>query len=517
VKRHTESPVMLMILDGWGIAPPCRTNAIHLARTPVLDRLAAEYPHCQLQASGEAVGLPNGQMGNSEVGHLNLGAGRIVYQEFTRISKAIRNGDLRKNRALRQAMEEARRRGRVLHFMGLVSDGGVHSHIDHLIALIEMARDLGCPEVRIHAFLDGRDTPPTSGIHYVERLESFLKTSRVGLIATLMGRYWGMDRDRRWDRIERAYRALTLGEGRKFTDPLEAVRWAYEHGETDEFVQPTVLVDPQGKAKGTLREGDSLIFFNFRADRAREITRALTEGDFKEFSRPVFPRLGSYVCMTQYDETFSLPVAFPPLHLNRILGEVISSLGMRQLRIAETEKYAHVTFFFNGGEEEPFPGEDRCLIPSPKHVPTYDQKPEMSAPGVAQEAVRRIQEDHYDLIVLNFANGDMVGHTGVLEAAVRACEAVDSCVGQVVRAVQDRHGVVLITADHGNAEQMWDEETRGPHTAHTTNPVPCILVGERWKGATLREGILADVAPTLLEIMGLAVPWEMSGESLLLH
>jgi 2,3-bisphosphoglycerate-independent phosphoglycerate mutase len=504
-----------MILDGWGIASPSDTNAVYVAKTPVLDELSATFPFTQLGASGEDVGLPEGQMGNSEVGHLNLGAGRIVYQEFTRISKAIRDGSFFSNPVLTEAITRVRERSGSLHLMGLVSDGGVHSHMEHLYALIRMAKEKGCPSIKIHAILDGRDTPPTSGVNYVQQLQRFLRGLGCGEIATVMGRYWGMDRDRRWERVERAYRAVTLGEGRRLSDPVEAVKSAYENGQTDEFIEPCVMVDKGGTPVGLLCDGDAVIFFNFRADRAREITMALTEEDFSEFKRPVVPKLSAYVCMTQYDERFSLPVAFPPESLKGILGEVIAELGLRQLRVAETEKYAHVTYFFNGGEEEPLPLEDRRLIPSPKDVPTYDLKPEMSAPQIADEVCRMMRENYYELIVLNFANGDMVGHTGVMEAAIAACEAVDRCVGKVVRETLDLNGAVLITADHGNAEQMWDYERNEPHTAHTCNPVPCILVDPRNKGRRLRKGILADVAPTLLHLMDIPVPQQMSGVPLI--
>ena len=388
--------------------------------------------------------------------------------------------------------------------------------MDHIYALVRTAKSKGLPSIQVHALLDGRDTPPTSGLGYVKDLEEVLRSEGVGRISTVMGRFWGMDRDKRWDRVERAYRTMTGGEGKRFRSAEEAVQAAYDDGQTDEFVDPSVIINEDGDAEGLIEDGDAIVFFNFRADRAREITRAFTEADFDSFKREIAPKLSDYVCMTQFDETFDLPAAFPPIHLKKILGEIVSEAGLRQLRIAETEKYAHVTFFFNGGEEEPFPLEERRLIPSPREVATYDLKPEMSAYLVAEETVRRLKEGGYDLIVLNFANGDMVGHTGVFPAVVKACEAVDACLGKVVETLLDQNGTAIITADHGNAEQTWDEDHNEPHTAHTCNPVPCILAGENRKDAVLRKnGILADVAPTILELMGIEVPEEMSGRSLL--
>ena len=512
----SRGPIMLIILDGWGIAPPSDMNAITKADTPVMDSLTETYPYTTLNASGEAVGLPDGQMGNSEVGHLNLGAGRIVYQDFTRINLAIKNGEFQNTPALVEAMDRVLEKKGKLHLIGLLSDGGVHSHMDHIYALVRMAKSKGVPSIQVHALLDGRDTPPTSGIGYVKDLEEMMRSEGAGRISTVMGRFWGMDRDKRWDRVERAYKAMTGGEGKQFQSAEEAVRTAYNDDQTDEFVEPSVITDENGHAEGLVEDGDAIVFFNFRADRAREITRAFTEDGFDDFNREIAPKLSDYVCMTQYDETFDLPVAFPPIHLKNIFGEIVSKAGLKQLRIAETEKYAHVTFFFNGGEEEPFPLEERRLIPSPREVKTYDLKPEMSAYPVAEETVKRLKEGKYDLIVLNFANGDMVGHTGVFSAAVKACEAVDACLGKIVNELLRQNGTAIVTADHGNAEQEWDKENNEPHTAHTCDPVPCILVDDKRKDVKLRkDGILADVAPTLLEIMGIEVPDEMTGRSLI--
>ncbi len=502
-----------MILDGWGLGPENETNAVFMANTPVLDRLVQIYPTTRLQTSGRAVGLPDGIMGNSEVGHLNLGAGRVVYQDLLRIDLAIENGSFFNNPVLLETINKVADSGGRLHLMGLVSDGGVHSQFTHLLALLELARRQGLRQVFIHAILDGRDTPPTNGAGYLEQLATETKKIGVGQVATICGRFWAMDRDTRWDRIEKAYDLYTLGQGRLVDDPAAAVSQAYQNDETDEFIKPMAVKGPDGLPLAVLEDGDGVIFFNFRADRAREITRALTSETFKPFQRKRIPRLAGFVCMTLYDEEFTLPVAFPPEHLEQILGEVVSDQGMRQLRIAETEKYAHVTYFFNGGEETPFAGEDRCLIQSPRQVATYDQKPEMSAVEVTDEVMRRIENDDYDLIVLNFANMDMVGHTGVLKAAVKACETVDGCVGRIVPAILDKQGVVLITADHGNAETMVDTDGR-PHTAHTTNPVRLILVDEKRKGVELRPGALGDIAPTICRIMEIEQPEKMTGQSL---
>ncbi|GAB4257212.1 MAG: 2,3-bisphosphoglycerate-independent phosphoglycerate mutase [Deferrisomatales bacterium] len=506
----------LIVLDGWGFRADGSFNAVGAARTPRLDGLMARYPWTTLGASGLDVGLPPGQMGNSEVGHLNLGAGRIVYQDFTRINLAVEEGRLFDNPVLVEACDRVRRSGGALHLMGLLSDGGVHSHQNHLYALLELARRQGLQRVYVHVFLDGRDTPPQSGRGYVEALERAIERVGVGEVATVTGRYYAMDRDNRWDRVEKAYRALVLGDGLPARSPIEAVEGAYAQGQTDEFVEPRVVCRADGTPVATVEDGDGVVFFNFRADRARELTRAFTQPGFDRFALVRRPALAAYVTFTEYDETFDLPVAFPPEHLERIFGEVVGAAGLRQLRIAETEKYAHVTFFFNGGEEEPFPGEERILIPSPRDVATYDQKPEMSAVEVKDRLVAEIRRGSFDVIVANFANLDMVGHTGVLEAAVRAVEAVDACVGEVADALVEAGYAAVITADHGNAEEMYDPEADQPHTAHTTNRVPCVLVDAERTGGELRAGgILADVAPTLLQVMGLPQPEEMTGRSLL--
>lgn len=508
-----KRPLVLVILDGWGLREEKEGNAIALARKPNMDRLWGEYPHTSLKTSGEDVGLPEGQMGNSEVGHLNIGAGRIVYQELTRISLAIREGHFFENPVLLEAVEHVRRRDSSLHLMGLVSDGGVHSHIDHLYALLELARDQGLRRVYVHAFLDGRDVPPANAREYIVPLEDKMAAMKTGRIATIMGRYYAMDRDRRWERTERAYRAMVLGEGLRAGSALEALARAYERGETDEFVQPTVIEDGEGRPVARVKEEDAVIFFNFRPDRARQITRAFVDEEFSGFERPG-GRLGVYfACMTMYDKTIDAPVAFRPQVLVNTLGEVLSYHKLRQLRLAETEKYAHVTFFFNGGVEAPNEGEDRLLIPSPK-VPTYDLKPEMSAPEVTDAFLQKLAEEKYHVIIMNYANPDMVGHTGVLDAAIKAIEAVDHCVGRVVGAVLERRGTVLITADHGNAEVMLDEKGE-PHTAHTTNLAPFILVNDELRGAALRPGRLEDVAPTILHLLGIEKPAEMTGNSLL--
>ncbi len=496
--------LMLIILDGFGLSESIRGNAIAHAKTPNLDALRERYPTCTLQASGEAVGLPAGQMGNSEVGHLNIGAGRIVYQDLTRINRAISDKTFSRNPVLRKAIERVKTRDSCLHLMGLVSDGGVHSHLSHLLALIELASANGVRTV-VHAFLDGRDVPPKSALEYVSAVDGY-KGCRIG---TVMGRYYAMDRDNRWERIEMAYRALVSGEGVLAESATGAVANAYERGETDEFVLPTVIRGARGHAP--ISDGDSIIFFNFRPDRARQITRAFTDAD-RDFSHFKRRKLGNlyFTCMTEYDPMIDADVAYAPEEIANTLGEVLSKHGMRQLRIAETEKYAHVTFFFNGGVETPNPGEDRCLIPSPK-VATYDLLPEMSAYEVTDAVLERIGS--YDVIILNYANCDMVGHTGIFEAAVTAVETVDLCVGRVIDAVQKSAGSAIITADHGNAEEMADEDGT-PHTAHTTNPVPLILVTDRACG--VRDGKLADIAPTMLELLGLPKPAEMTGESIVL-
>ncbi len=510
-----KKPLLLMILDGWGINPSRENNAIAMARTPNLTGLLAEYPHVPIQTSGMAVGLPDGQMGNSEVGHLNIGAGRVVYQDLTRISKAIADGDFFTNPVLLDCIRKAKAAGGRLHLAGLLSDGGVHSHNTHLYGLLELAKREGLTEVFVHALLDGRDTPPQSGADYLAQLETEMARIGVGRTATVIGRYYAMDRDNRWERVARAYNAMVRGEGNRRDGSADAIAQSYDAGVNDEFVEPAVIVR-DGAPVGTVKDGDGVIFFNFRSDRAREITRALALSDCPGFERRQRPALSAYVCMTEYDATFGLPIAFGPEQLTHILGEVLAENGRTQLRIAETEKYAHITFFFNGGVEEPFPGEERCLVPSPKEVATYDQKPEMSAYLVTDELLARLDQDRYDVIVLNFANCDMVGHTGVVPAAVKAVEAVDACVGRLIAKVREKGGAALITADHGNADQMWDAEHNGPHTAHTCNPVWLVLVDDSRKEATLREGgRLADIAPTMLEMLGIPVPAEMTGMSLL--
>ncbi|MEE0867738.1 MAG: 2,3-bisphosphoglycerate-independent phosphoglycerate mutase [Clostridia bacterium] len=499
---------MLMILDGYGYNPAHEGNAVYAAKTPVMDKLLKECPNTLINASGMDVGLPDGQMGNSEVGHTNIGAGRIVYQELTRITKSITDGDFFENDALVKAMENCKKNKSALHLFGLLSDGGVHSHITHLYAALEMAKRNGLEEVYVHGFMDGRDVSPTSGVDFVAALEEKMKEIGVGKIGVLSGRYYAMDRDNRWERVEKAYAALVYGEGKKDSDSVNAMKKSYADGVTDEFVVPTIITEG-----AVIKANDSVVCFNFRPDRAREITRTLVDPDFDGFERrngffPVY-----YVCMTQYDANMpNVDVAFRPEKLTNTFGAYIADKGLNQLRIAETEKYAHVTFFFNGGVEAPYENEDRALIPSPK-VATYDLQPEMSAYPVTEEVLARIESGKYDVIILNFANCDMVGHTGVFDCAVKAVETVDECMGKVVDAVLGRGGVVCITADHGNADQMVDPETKDVFTAHTTNPVPFIVAGE---SCTLREGgRLADIAPTLLDIMGMEKPAEMTGESLI--
>ena len=509
-----KKPLILIIMDGWGINPKKENNAVYIAKTPNIDRLIKEYPYCELGASGSSVGLPDGQMGNSEVGHLNLGAGRIVYQDFSLIDNAIKNKSFFGNDELNAICKKLESAGSSLHVMGLLSDGGVHSHIRHLLAMFDIARKYKLKNVFIHAFLDGRDTPPESGQFYLQDVLDNIKDDEIFKLVTMSGRFYAMDRDNRWERVKKAYDALTKSEGMKSSDFVATIKERYKNSETDEFIVPTVL---QGDYdyKG-IEPGDGIVFFNFRADRAREITRAFTQKDFDGFdaSNNVIDK-DDFACFTEYDEGFHLKTAFKQTALVNILGDEVSKSGLNQLRISETEKYAHVTFFFNGGDEHPFSNEDRALIPSPKEVPTYDKKPEMSAYLVAGEAIKRIQSGKYDLIILNFANADMVGHTGVLEAAVKACEVVDDCVGKVVAEILARGGEALITADHGNAEKMYDEKHNLPHTAHTTNPVPFIAVSDRV--TKLREGgILADVAPTIMHLLGLKQPKEMTGESLIL-
>jgi len=505
-------PVALIILDGFALREEREGNAVALAKKPNFDRYWATYPHTTLTAFGEAVGLPDGQMGNSEVGHLNIGAGRIVYQDLTRISKDIREGGFFTNPTLLGAVRHAKEKGRKLHLYGLVSDGGVHSHIDHLFALLELAKREGLTEVYVHAFLDGRDVAPDSARRYIEALQAKIAELGVGKIATVQGRYYAMDRDKRWDRVEKSYRAMVYGEGPKYRDPIQAIVDSYEQSVYDEFVVPTVIVDEDGRPVGLVEPEDAVIFFNFRPDRAIQLSQVFTNEDFRAFDRgEKFPKNLHFVCMTLFSETVGGYVAYEPKSLDNTLGEVLVQHGKKQLRIAETEKYPHVTFFFSGGRDIELPGEKRVLIPSPK-VPTYDLKPEMSAYEVAEAAVAEIESDVHDAIILNFANPDMVGHSGMLEPTIRAVEATDECLGRVVEAVLAKGGICIITADHGNADIIIDEHGR-PHTAHTTNPVPFIVTKH---GIELREGgILADIAPTMLELMGLPQPPEMTGQSLI--
>ena len=500
-----KTPTTLIIMDGFGLAPASDDNAVTLANTPVLDRLFREYANTTLSASGLDVGLPAGQMGNSEVGHTNIGGGRVVFQDLPRISRAIDDGSFFENEAYNKAMDDCLKNGASLHLYGLLSDGGVHSHIHHLFALLEMAKRKGLTKVYVHCFLDGRDVSPTSGKGFVQELQDKCAQLGIGRIATVMGRYYAMDRDERWERVQMAYDAMVYGEGAHNPDPVDAVAKSYENGVTDEFMEPVVC-----DSEGTISDNDSVIFFNFRPDRAREITRTLVDPEFDGFTRQFFPV--TFVCNTEYDASMpNVEVAFPRVTVRNGLGEYLSQMGMTQLRIAETEKYAHVTFFFNGGSETVFPGEDRVLVPSPK-VATYDKQPEMSAAEVTDKCVERIESGAYDVIILNFANCDMVGHTGVYDAAVKAVETVDSCVGRVVDATLKMGGIAMITADHGNAEQM-AEPDGSPMTAHTTNPVPFILCGA---GTELRpNGRLADIAPTMLDVMGLACPEEMDGKTLI--
>ena len=510
-----KKPVVLMILDGYGLNDKVEGNAVAQANTPVMDSLMKEYPFVHGNASGMAVGLPEGQMGNSEVGHMNMGAGRIVYQELTRITKEIQDGDFFKNEALLKAIDNCKKNNSALHLMGLLSDGGVHSHITHLYGLLELAKQQGLEKVYVHCFLDGRDTPPASGKSYAEQLNEEMKKIGVGKIASVMGRYYAMDRDNNYDRVQLAYDAMTEGKGLTAACGICGIQESYDREETDEFVKPTVVVE-DGKAVGLVQDKDSVIFFNFRPDRAREITRAMCDPEFTGFERRngVFPL--TYVCFTEYDETIpGKIIAFHKEEITNTFGEFLAANGLTQLRLAETEKYAHVTFFFNGGVEVPNKGEDRILVKSPA-VATYDLQPEMSAPEVGEKLVEAIKSDKYDVIIINFANPDMVGHTGVQEAAIKAVETVDTCVGNAVAALKEVDGQMFICADHGNCEQLIDYETGEPYTAHTTNPVPFILVNYD-PAYTLREGgCLADIAPTLIEMMGMEQPAEMTGKSLLI-
>lgn len=509
----TKQPVILVILDGFGINPRKEGNAIANASMPNMEKLLRSYPNSSLSMSGVDVGLPAGQMGNSEVGHMILGAGRIIYQDLTLIHKDIDEGGFYSNKTLLGALRTTRGKTGRLHLMGLLGDGGVHSHQRHMEALIEMARREKIGSVYLHLFLDGRDTPPRSAEQFILDLNEKLKARPNVRIATVSGRYYAMDRDKRWDRVEKAYLCLTEGMGNQANSALDAVRASYKENVTDEFVLPTVMRDAM--PEGLIRDGDGVIFFNFRADRARELTRTLTEENFKEFARKRRLDLAIYATMTQYDETFDLPVAYPPRDVKKILGELASQAGIRQLRIAETEKYAHVTYFFNGGEEKEFPGEQRILIPSPKDVPTYDLKPQMSAREVAEALVKKFSQDDIGLVIANFANADMVGHTGNFEAAVKACEVIDECLGKVVDAALSKRGRVVITADHGNIEQLIDYDTGLPHTAHTINRVPVILVDEERQKCRLNEGSAIDVAPTVLHLLDVPQPKDMTGHSLI--
>ncbi|SDK71645.1 2,3-bisphosphoglycerate-independent phosphoglycerate mutase [Natronincola ferrireducens] len=509
-----KKPVALIILDGFGIREKDLGNAIKSADLPNYNKLINTYPYTQVEASGMAVGLPEGQMGNSEVGHLNIGAGRIVYQELTRISKAIKDADFYKNQKFLDVISHVKNNNTKLHLMGLVSDGGVHSHLEHLFALLEMAKEHELQEVYIHCFLDGRDTPPQSAKQYVGSLVEKIQQLGIGRVSTICGRYYAMDRDQRWERIKLAYDTLVMGKGRLAQDPLGAVEMAYDLGENDEFVLPTVIPNAKGNVD-TVDANDGVIFFNFRPDRARQMTRALIDIDFDGFEREKGSLPLHYVTMTLYDKTITnLNIAYEPQSLSNTLGQYIGKKGLRQFRIAETEKYAHVTYFFNGGVEIANPGEDRKLIPSPQ-VATYDLQPEMSAEEVTEALLGELDKDKYDFIVLNYANPDMVGHTGVMEAAIKALEKVDSCLGRVIEKLLQKGGKAIVTSDHGNSEELIDEITGGPITAHTTNPVPLIVVGQR--GVELRDnGKLCDIAPTLLELMGLEKPDEMTGSSLII-
>lgn len=508
---HTRKPMVLIVLDGWGYRVEKENNAIRNARTPVWDGFLAHCPNTLIETSGMAVGLPEGQMGNSEVGHTTLGAGRIVYQQFTRMTKAIRDGEFFTNPAYCDAVDKAVYAGTAVHILGLLSPGGVHSHEDHIHAMIKLAVQRGAGQVYVHAFLDGRDTPPQSAGPSIAMADRLLREAKVGRVASLCGRYYAMDRDNRWERVQLAYDLLTLGKAESVAATgSDGLQQAYARGETDEFVKPVVIAAPGEKAV-TINTGDSVIFMNFRADRAREITHAFVDEDFSGFARTARPKLASFVMSTEYEANLHIPCAFAAENLNNSLGEYLASLGKTQLRIAETEKYAHVTFFFSGGREALYPGEERVLVPSPK-VATYDLQPEMSAPQVTERLVQEIHSGKYDLIVCNYANGDMVGHTGIYEAAVKAAEAIDRCLGKVAQAVRDAGGQCLVTADHGNAEMMLDEN-RQPHTQHTTGPVSLIYLGDR-KLSLADGGTLADVAPTILALMGLPQPPEMTGHNL---
>ncbi|DAB22609.1 TPA: phosphoglycerate mutase (2,3-diphosphoglycerate-independent) [Candidatus Gastranaerophilales bacterium HUM_21] len=503
--------VLLCIMDGWGINKDCPKDATKTAKTPNFDKLKETEKYTQINASGEYVGLPDGQMGNSEVGHLNLGAGRVVYQDLTRINKEIREGKFFENKAFKDAIEHVKKNDSSLHLYGLVSTGGVHSSFEHVKALVKMAAENGLKKVYVHAFLDGRDTPPKSAVEFLAELEAELKKYNLPQIATISGRYWAMDRDNRWERVEKAYNALLFGEGEKAANSDEAIKASYAKDVTDEFVEPTITnADPDSRIK----DNDAIIFFNYRPDRAREITRAMTFEEFDGFNRKARRNNLYYVCMAQYDETFPLPIAYPPEKLTNILGDVLDDNGVKQYRTAETEKYAHITFFFNGGEEKSGKLETRALVASPK-VATYDLQPEMSAPQVCENVLKALDDPQYGFILVNFANPDMVGHTGVFDAAIKACETVDTCVGKIVEKAKENGVVMLLTADHGNSECMEDPQTHTPFTAHTTNPVPFMLINGQGKYELKDTGALCDVAPTILQLLGIKQPAEMTGQSLI--
>lgn len=505
----SKKPVMLMVLDGWGINDnPGQKNAIKEVQPKNFLKYAETYPNSVLKASGEAVGLPEGQMGNSEVGHLNLGAGRVIYQPLVKISKDIKDGVFFSNEEAVKLMESVKANGTALHIAGLLSDGGVHSHIEHVYGIVEMAKKFGIEKLYVHAFLDGRDTPPKSALGYIEALESKMAEIGLGEIATVSGRYYSMDRDSNWERIEKAYKVIVKAEGAKATSAKEAVEAAYADDKTDEFVDPTVISGVK------LSENDGFMLFNFRPDRARQITRALNDKEFSGFERGNHPKV-NFLCMRQYDATIDAPVAYPDDDIANTFGEIVSKAGLKQLRTAETEKYAHVTFFFNGGSELEFEGEDRILVASPK-VATYDLQPEMSAYELTDKVIEALDADKYDVIIMNYANPDMVGHTGIYEAAKKAVEVVDECLGKVAEKILEKNGVLLVTADHGNADLMVDPETGNPFTAHTINPVPFVLISNEYKGAKLKDGKLADLAPTMLEILELEKPASMDGESLII-
>ncbi|MFH1334028.1 MAG: 2,3-bisphosphoglycerate-independent phosphoglycerate mutase [Pseudomonadota bacterium] len=509
---HTPKPIVLLILDGWGYREEKTANAILSAQTPTFNNLWEKCPHTLLQASGRAVGLPEEQMGNSEVGHLNIGAGRVVYQDLTRITKSIEDGDFFKHPILLHTMEQAKQTDKAIHVFGLLSPGGIHSHNTHIYALIKLAAQQGFKKIFVHAFLDGRDTPPKSALEYIQSLEKVMSDYNTGKIASIVGRYYAMDRDKRWNRVEVAYDLLTLGKAVYTADtPTAGLQLAYDADETDEFVQP-ISIHAKNESPITIQDGDSIIFMNFRTDRTREITRAFIEPDFKEFPRKKFIQLAAYITLTQYDETFHLPVLYPPENLKNTLGEYLATHHKKQLRLAETEKYAHVTFFMNGGVEQPNELEDRILIPSPK-VATYDLQPEMSAREITEKLTTAIRNQKYDFILCNYANPDMVGHTGNMQATIKAIECVDECLSQVITALKTVDGEIIITADHGNAELMFDPSTQQPHTAHTCSPVPFIYYG---RPATITNGpfALCDIAPTLLSLMSLPIPKEMTGKSI---